>query len=217
LTLKHRVSQQKELTCEDSWITNFDVAGWYTTKIEDVYGNEIHISYSTDSEAAPGAIDEICYGAPCDGSGGLPSKTISVETWSSTDAGNGLCPDVAIGQLKSVSYPAYYSGLPQTATYTFHYQAETITDDLDGSRAVPLLTRVDLPALDGGGGASIDYEYGEPLTTNDRGFDPGPLLTRVRYPQGGRQRVRLRRVGLRHRAELSAGRSRATGLRKRML
>ena len=173
----------EETMGERGWISNADRNGWYATKITDVHGNVIRVVYwgVTENSAHPEAIKEIWIDLAADGAGNDPTerRVIWTEFWWSTDPN--FVPGTQ-GTLRSlhavsfndteVTYNFFYDTVPTWTRVANHDEA--IVD-------VPVLRRVELPAIGGSPAGVVEYEY----TSLGGAWYPHWVLGTLHYPTGG--------------------------------
>ncbi|RMH57556.1 MAG: hypothetical protein D6685_12615, partial [Bacteroidetes bacterium] len=150
-----------------------------------MHGNAVTVEYWSGHCTEAGLADDACpYPEAIRHIASVqhPEMEITTTLWTESDA---EVPE-AVGMLKDLIAKGFGG---QTVTYRFHYGREAVHDDLDGDVYVAVLTRVDLPAIDGQPAGTIEYGYRWGFTgtaPGDPGF--GPLLDRVAYPLGGESR-----------------------------
>ncbi len=171
-----RILQDNQMS--DGWVSNNDRAGYYTTKITDIHGNEIRIEYwGTEQNPPPfyEAIKRIW-------SPQAPGPEITTVLCSAADETSTRCPVGSRGMLKEV-HATGFEGVD--VVYEFFYEARTVPLDPEGlpyKNGPPIvLTEVRLPS---GAIGSIYYEYGEGFSGVPPTTDLIQLLDRIHYPQG---------------------------------
>ncbi len=146
-----------------NYAKNWDRAGWYATRIIDVHGNTVNITYEEDGPF-PEAIRQIDY-TFSDPVNGDTNVVITTELWTQADIDGGLTAAGNLGRLKTVFAPGFQGAIVE---YEFIYNA---TGELVEAR---------LPeAIPGAGSVgSIGYDY------HGYGDAPWNIVTRVEYPLG---------------------------------
>ncbi len=147
-----------------NYAKNWDRAGWYTTRITDVHGNTVNITYEEDGPY-PEAIRKIDY-TFTDPDNGDTNVEITTELWTQDDIDAGLTVAGNLGRLRTVFAPGFQGAIVE---YEFIYNA---TGEL---------VEVKLPeAIPGAGSVgSIRYDY------HGYGDAPWNIVKRVEYPLGG--------------------------------
>ena len=175
LTLDHYVAGDR--LDDNGWIANSDLMGWYTTLIKDVFGNQIHIVYSTDPDAVPGSIAKVWAGTDEN----APLAQLTMTLYTDADVTAGTCPAAAKGHLKQVNATGFDGA---EVAYRFHYSAITLADEYRGDTTVALLSGVDYPEVSGASAGSVTYDYGT-TPADGHSFELlKALLTRIALPTG---------------------------------
>ncbi len=157
------------------WIINYDVAGWYTTQIEDVHGNVVTINYKREGKH-PEAITSV----KITSLGGTARKVIETVLYPEVESSH---PEYGLrGKLKELRAlgpgddPAADSSTWSTK-YTFDYEERTRTGEQGSPRLQGALLRtVHLP----GGVGTIRYDYSDVNLAEEYESVIG-----IQYPTGG--------------------------------
>lgn len=182
---KYKLEQlrvESRLAESKGWIGNYKRAGWYTTRITDVNGNAIKVTYWNTPEF-PEAIKEITPDTA------TPTWKISTTLYSASDSGDsdfagyGGWNAKFVGMLKEVKSTGFL-GL-NDSTYKYVYGMEQASDHEHGSFSTPVLREVKLPPVNAVAQGAIKYGYhqGPVGTVKSPGW--GPILDEVIYPLGG--------------------------------
>ena len=155
-----KIVEEVELTDTRGWIRNFGQSGWYTTQITDVFGNSVHVEYQRTGEH-PEAIRKI---------------------WITDPAQPEISTDLdANGHLLRV-HVRHIGGTVLTYGITMEMKP------LIGTSMVPVITRIDLPAIGGTPAGRILYGYAPARTVEwagDMNPDSGPVVDTITYPTDG--------------------------------
>ncbi|MEN6527049.1 MAG: hypothetical protein ABFD65_11235, partial [Candidatus Polarisedimenticolia bacterium] len=165
------------------YIFNESRAGYYVTRIADVYGNAITVDYyGGDNPRYPEAIRRIEY-AP----DGAARWAITTTLWQAGDCGAGRpdCPsDSIVGMLRTLTYTGP-GGLP--VSRDFFYETVTSNAARNGG-PVPVLARMVLPPDERGVRPEYRFKYGRGGEATAMKSDPVsyPIaVKRIDYPTGG--------------------------------
>lgn len=170
----------EETLAGSSWISNHDRAGFYTTRIWDLYGNQINIEYWGAGYPFPEAIKKISSNTPA-----YSDMKLETTLCSDPDPEPSRCPPGAAGLLKEVRATGF-KGVrvsPQETIYKFSYHTVEVTDS-EGTHILPVLAEVRLSGSDGAEGGSVRYSYGTGVSLGIAVETFGPLLDRITYPLG---------------------------------
>ncbi len=178
LILDHEVQPD---TTTDGWVKNLSRAGFYTTYMRDVHGRIIRIEYDENNANFPEAIKRVLYD-PDPNVADDETELIVAEACAASDVPS-RCP--VEGMLKTVRASGFKGDNPSPlqVEYQYYYSTKSVTD-ATGTSNIPVLTKVELPEVDGTPAGEVLYSYGTDMSLEPGTGIYGPMLTRVSHPTG---------------------------------